>query len=123
MHCSWCIAGGLHVHAEVDHVDEHLHVALGLHIASHYSEAKPGLAVLGHHRGDDRMERALVWLQTIQMILFERKECPAVLEGKSHIARYVLGAKSDVIALNERATVSILVDRAHIDGITARQPW
>ena len=38
------VAGLLHVHAEVDHVAEHLDVPLGLHVAAHQAEAQPGLA-------------------------------------------------------------------------------
>ena len=59
------IAGLLHVHAEVDHVADHLDVPLGLHVAPHHAEAQPGLAVLGDEAGDDRVERPLPRLEPV----------------------------------------------------------
>ena len=51
------VAGLLHVHAEVDHVADHLRMTLGLHVAPHQAEAQPGLSVLGDKPRDDRVER------------------------------------------------------------------
>ena len=39
------LAGFLRVHAKLEHVQQHLDVALGLHAAAHHAEAQPGLAV------------------------------------------------------------------------------
>ena len=44
------VAGLLQVHAEVDEVDDDLHVALRLHVAAHHAEAHERLAVLRHER-------------------------------------------------------------------------
>jgi hypothetical protein len=60
---SWRIRGAspglLRVHAEVDQVDEDLHVALRLRRAAMTPKERKGLAVLRHEGGDDRVERAL----------------------------------------------------------------
>ncbi len=62
------VAGLLHVHAEVDHVADHLRVPLGLHVAAHQAEAQPGLAVLGDKAGNDRVERPLARLEPVEMV-------------------------------------------------------
>ena len=63
--------GFLHVHAEVDQVDQHLHVALRLEISPHDAEHQVRPVVLGHHRGDDRVERAFVRLQAVEVFVVE----------------------------------------------------
>ena len=64
----------LHVHAEVDQVDQDLHVPLGLHVAPHHAEGQPRLAVLGDDGRNDRVERPLVRLQAIQVRVVEGEQ-------------------------------------------------
>ncbi len=63
------VAGFLEVHAEVDQVDQDLHLALGLGGAAHHPEGKPGLAVFGDEAGDDGVEGPLVRLVDVGMAL------------------------------------------------------
>ena len=53
------VAGFLHVHAEIDDVGQHLHMALRLHVAAHQAERQERLAVLHHEAGNDGLERPL----------------------------------------------------------------
>ena len=50
------LSGFLHVHAEVDQVEEHLDVPLRLHVSAHYAEREPRAAVLQNHRRNERVE-------------------------------------------------------------------
>ena len=63
------VACFLHVHAEVNHVDQDLNLSLRLHIASHHTKTEPGSALFGHQRRDNRVEGSFVRLKAIQMIV------------------------------------------------------
>ena len=95
------VAGLLDVHAEVDHVAEHLHVPLRLHVAPHHAEAEPGLAVLGDEAGDDRVERPLVRLEAVGVRRVEREQAAAVLEREAEVARDVARAEAVEVALDQ----------------------
>ena len=56
--CSF--TGLLHVHPEIDHVDEHLRVPLCLMIAAHHAKRQKRIAIFQRKRGNQRMQRPLV---------------------------------------------------------------
>ena len=43
------ITSMLHVHTEVDHINQDLNMTLRLHVSAHDAEAEVRLVVLGHH--------------------------------------------------------------------------
>ncbi len=51
------VAGFLHVEAEIDHVDDDLHMALRLHVAAHDAEAHERLAVFHDESRNDGLKR------------------------------------------------------------------
>ena len=64
-------AGLLHVHAEIKQIDQDLHVSLRLHVAAHDAEHELGFAVLGDHRRDDRVERALARFEAVGVVFVQ----------------------------------------------------
>ena len=114
-------AGLLHVHAEIDQVDQHLHLSLRLHVAAHDAEDEPRLAVLRHHRRDDRVERPLVRFQSIGVLRVEGEQHAAILEGEAEFGRHQAGAEADVVALDQRDAVAVLIDHAQINRIALSQ--
>ena len=111
------VAGLLHVHAEVDHVAEHLRMPLRLHVAPHHAEAQPGLAVLGDEARDDRVERPLARLQAVGVGRVEGEEAAAVLERKAELAGDVVRAEAVEVALDQAHAVEVLVDDGQVDRV------
>ena len=111
------VAGFLHIHAEIDLVDEHLHVALRLHRAAHEAEGFPRRAVLQHEAGDNRLERALARRVDVGVARFEGEEFAAILEGEAEAGHRDAGAHAAVVRLDERHHVALGVCGAQIDGV------
>ena len=61
----------LHVHSEVDHVEQYLDVSLGLHMTAHHPERHEGPTILRQEPGHVRVERPFVWLEAVEMSLVE----------------------------------------------------
>ena len=59
VHDTGQVAGGLHVEAEVDHVHQHLHVPLSLHVAAHYAEGEKRFSASENHSWNEGVEWAL----------------------------------------------------------------
>src|SRR5262249_20191390 len=115
------LAGLLDVHAEVDQVNQYLDLALRLHVTAHDAETEPRSTIPGHERGDDRVERTLVRLQAIEMLRIEREQRAAILQGEAEPARHQSRTETEIVALDQRHTVAVLVDHREIDGITAAE--
>ena len=81
------VACRLQVRAQVDHVDEHLHVSLRLHAAAHQPERDQWLAILHDEGGDDRVERALARRDDVRAFRIEREQRPAIVQHEA-IARH-----------------------------------
>ena len=112
------VSSHLDVHLEVDQVDEDLYVALGLHVASHYSEREPRLAVFRDKRGDDRVKRAFVGFETIEVGIVQGEQRSAVLQDETRLAGDHLRAEAVIVALDERAAVAVFVDDGQIDRVS-----
>ena len=111
------LAGFLHVHAEVDQVDEHLRVSLRLHVAAHDAERQPRLAVLHHHRRHERVKRTLVRRDLIGVSGPEVEEAAAVLQQDAGVAGH--DARAEVVEerLNQRHDVALAVGDGQVDGV------
>src|SRR6266850_3726343 len=57
--------GLLDIHAEVNEVAQHLHLALRLHVAAHDAEHEPRLTGFGYQRRDNSVERPFVRLEAV----------------------------------------------------------
>src|ERR1700685_1813242 len=77
------VAGGLHVEAVIDTVDDDLCLALWLHIAAHDTKGNPRLPVAGRKSWNDRLKGPLARRIDIGMPVGERKQLAAVLEHKA----------------------------------------
>ena len=94
-----------------------LAVALGLKIATHDAEGQVRHAVFRNHGGDDRLERPLARLEPIGVIFIERKERATILQCEAEFRRGKPRTESEVIALNQRNAIAILIDDAEKDRI------
>ena len=111
------IAGLLHVHAEVDHVADHLRVTLGLHVAPHQAEAQPGPAVLGDKARNDRVERPLPRLESVEMRRGRVRIETPVLQRETQISRHMVRPEAVKIALDQAHTVEVAIDDRHVNRV------
>src|SRR2546423_6509246 len=81
------VARLLNIHAEVDHVNQHLHMALRLHVSAHQSKRKPGLSILHHKTRDDSVEGSFSRRIHIRRMRIERKQGAAIMEHKTKAVR------------------------------------
>src|SRR5256885_808502 len=84
----------LHIHAEINQVEQDLHMPLRLHIAAHHSEREPRLTIAENHRGHERVEWALAAFQAIRTLWIERKARAAIVQHNPGIARHKSGAEA-----------------------------
>ena len=117
------IAGSLDVETKVDQVDQDLGVTLWLHVAAHHSKAKDRPLIACDHGGDDGVEWTLAGIKSIVVIAIERKQRATILQSESRIRGDHLTAESVVNTLNQRTTVSILIDDRKINGVPGDQFW
>ena len=107
----------LHVHSEVDHVEQDLGVALGLHVAPHDPVAEPRPAVPEGHPGHVRVEGALAGLEFVRVALLEREPGAPVLEGDPGARHHQPGAEAAEDAVDERDGVAVLVHHRQVDRV------
>ena len=107
----------LNVHAELEHVQQYLHVTLRLHVAAHHAEAQPRLAVFVGHGRDDRVVGTLARRELVGMAFFEREQRAAVLEH--HACTRYDHARAEVVEdrVDERDDVAVLVDDRQVDRV------
>ena len=84
------LAGLLHIHAEVEHVDQNLHMPLRLEVATHHAERQMWLAILRDERRDDCVERTLVRFQPIRVLGVESEQATPILQREADVARHDL---------------------------------
>ncbi|MND92826.1 hypothetical protein D3C80_850000 [compost metagenome] len=77
------VAGLLRVEAVVDHVDDDLGLALGLHPAAHDAIGHPRLAVLAGEAGDDGVEGPLARRIDIGVAVGQGEQLAPVLEHEA----------------------------------------
>ena len=115
------IARLLEVHAEIDQVDQDLHMRLWLHRPTHNAETQPGLAVFGNECRDDGVERAFARLEAVGMALFKAEQLTAVLQVEAEAGRYHARTHAAVIALDQRDHVAVFIGRGKVNGIAVFQ--
>src|ERR1051326_1963610 len=99
----------LHVHAEVDEINQNLGMSLRLIIAAHDAERPDRLAVLKQHAGNQRMERSLSRGYDIGMPRIQFKQCAPILQDNACITRDESRTKALKKAIDERNSVVIFV--------------
>jgi len=115
------VAGFLQAHLEIEKIDENLHMALRLHIASHHAEAHHGPPFLGEECRNDRMKRPLAGGVRIGMAGFEIKQCSTILQAKAEPGGTQPRSKAQIVALNERNHVVVFVRGCEIDRVALRE--
>ena len=114
------VEGLLRVHAEGEHVEENLHVALRLHVAAH--DAVDGMQALiggvGEQGGDDGVVGAFagrveVWVSR----RVEGESGAAVLEHEAGGGGDDGGAEAGVDGVDEGDAVAVLVGDGEVDGV------
>src|SRR5262249_25627669 len=120
--CALCEASGLesflNVESVVGDIGHELRMSLGLIETTH--NAKPDAdSVLLHESWNDRVQRPLAGLHPVGMILYEIKERATVLQHEPCSRRYQPGAKTHVVALNQRDDIAFRIDDTEIDGVLA----
>ena len=73
-------------------------------------KTKPRPIVARHQRRDDRVERPLVRFEMVGVVRVEGEKAAAILQGETQIARHQARPEPDVVALNQRDAVAILID-------------
>ena len=117
---SRCLARLLDVHAEVDQVQEHLHVPLRLHVAAHDAKRQPRTSVLHDHRRHERMKWPLAGCEEVWMASTKREQRAAVVQRDAGVAGNDPGAETFVNGLDERDDVAVLVGGGEVDRVTVR---
>ena len=111
------VTGLLQVHAEVEHVDQDLHVTLRLHRAAHHAEAQPRLAVLRGERGNDGVERTLARRVAVGMVLAQHELLAAVLQDEAQARRRHAAAHAAVVGLDQRDHHAVGVGGGEVDRV------
>src|SRR5467141_1383473 len=107
------------IEAVVDDVDQDLGLKLRLAVAAHRSVQEPWPPFVRGHRRDEGVPRALLRLESIGVARIEAEVAAAVLQQHSSPLGDDAGAEVESDALDERDEISLLVRRAHIDGVAA----
>ena len=109
----------LWLHAVVDHVDEELHVALGLHEPTHVGQAREECPPLEHDGGDDRVEGPLAAHQRVRVIRLEGEVGAAVLQAEAAALGHDGGAEAAEVGVDHRDCAAGGVDHleAHRVGL------
>src|SRR5437868_13655646 len=77
---SWSVDRLLQAHPEIEQIRQHPHVSVRLHRAPDHAKRHEELAVLEHHRSNDRAERALAGLRARWVIRLEGDARSAALD-------------------------------------------
>ena len=111
------VAGFLHVHAEVHHVDHDLHVRLGLIVTAHHAERHERLAVLHDERRHERVKRPLAGGEAVRVALSKRETAAAVVQHDAGAGRDDSGAEIGEQRVDERDGVPLSVGGGQIDCV------
>ena len=88
------LAGFLNVHSEINQIDQHLRMALGLVITAHHAERHPRLAILHHERWNQRVQRPLMGTNLVRVGGPEREERSTIVENDACVSRHDSGIRS-----------------------------
>src|SRR6187200_2634678 len=111
------VPGFLYVQTKIDLVCEHLHVALGLHAASHDTESFPRFAVFHHESGNDGVKRTFTRRVYIGVLRIHREKLASILKHESESRHYNPAAHPAIIALDKRHHVAFIIGSAHVNLI------
>ena len=118
---AWRITGLLDVHAEINHVHDYLRVAHGLEIAAHHAERHERLAVFGHKRRNDGLERTFARRVGVGVRGIEVEQFAPVLEHEAQPVGNHAAAHAPVVALDQRNHVTILVGGGQVNCFTGKR--
>src|SRR5437588_3664805 len=110
-------AGLLHVHAEIDQINQRLSMALRLVVGAHHTKREKRLAVLEDHGRDERMKGPFPRRNGIGMFGIEHKKRAPILQDDTGITGDQSRAKALKKTIDERNRVAILVDDGEINRI------
>ena len=111
------IAGFLQVHAVIDDVDQHLHMALRLHAAAHQAQRHERLAVLLHEGRNDGVEGPLGGFVSIGVRRIEAEQFAAVLEHEARSRRDQPAAHATIVRLDQANHHAVAIDHGKIGGV------
>src|SRR3954470_14971908 len=116
------IERGLGIEAAIDEVGDDLQMALGLHVSPHDAERPEQRAIAQQQDRDDRVVRALARREPVGMAVLEREAVPAVVQRDARPGRDHERPERVVDALDQRAGIALLVDRAQVARPARPQP-
>ena len=106
----------LRVHPVVELVDDHLDVALRLHIATHHPEWPDGHAAAGEECRDDGVVGPLAWRHAVGVGRVQAKSVTTVLERDAGARHADATAERQVVRLDHRDHHPLAVGRAEVDS-------
>ena len=103
----------------------HLHVTLRLHESAHDSVGHEQFSGnrISDHGWNNGMVGPFAWCNNVRVAFFEAKVVPAVLQAKTATSRNDSGSESHIIAVDERAKVSVFVGGRKVNSITLTSWW
>lgn len=109
----------LRVHLEGQHVQQDLHVALGLHEPAHDAVAGVQATVLrvGDHGGDDGVVGSLPRREAVRVVGLQLEVAAAVLEREAAAGGDDAAAEAGVVAVDEGGGVAVFVGNAEVDRV------
>ena len=111
------VACRLHVRAEIEHVHQHLHVALSLLVAAVLPGDEQRPAVLHHEHRRQRVVRALVSRDHVRALRIEREQPAAVVQDESIARDGDARTPRREVAVDPRHHVSPAVRGSEIDRV------
>ena len=108
----------MRIESVIDQSLQNLEVPLRLHEPSHHAKTSvKGAVLVGSQPGDDGVVRAFSGSERVGVCGIQAETMAAVLKGKSPSFGDDASAESHVIAVDEGARVSVLIDNGKVDSI------
>ena len=113
----WSFDGLLHVHAEIDHVDQSLQGDHHLVVAARTSRNHERLTVLHHERALQRAAGPLSGLKRVGLTANQRVIVATAVEDDSRISHHDSRSEQAVKAGLEAHHVAVLIDDCDVAGV------
>ena len=107
-----CVAGLLGIHAEVEHIDEHLHLPLRMVVEADAAQQKLWHAIAEHHARKDRMPRTVPGHERVGVAAHRGKLAGPIVEDHPGLACQQARSKRPTNARHQRHGVAGRIDRA-----------
>src|SRR6202044_1530774 len=111
------VAGGLDIEAVVDAIHDDLRLSLGLHVAAHDAEGKPGYAVSGGESRNDGLEGALAGGVDVGVAVLEGEELAAILKHETEAVCDEARAHASEVRLNLGDHEAVAVGGGEVGGV------